>query len=163
MSKKPLKQTSDKKIHWFWNLTTKWWFFPLFWFFLSVLFGVIFAASDLFYYNLDVSWMIFIIFGIFMNMPQGLAYLILLLINLIIKVGYDSPSLLIILLTHTIFYVYFAVSIFKIVKSKNKENKILKRRIIILFLLILLGFIGLIVTNKYNLDFGLGYPYFGAP
>ena len=158
MAKK--SQQPDSKLHWFWNLTTKWWFFPAFWFLLAVLFGVVFDTNDLFYYGLDISWMVFYIFGIFMRLGLGFTYLILILINLIMKLGFDMLSFLIILLTQAVFYVYFAVSIFKIVKSR-KKYMILKKHIIILFLLVLLGFIGLVLTNIYSLDFGFGPPLFG--
>lgn len=162
MVKKLLNRNSPDKINWFWNLTTKWWFFPLFWFLLAFLYGVLFSADDLFYYNLDVPWILFNIFGIFMNVPLGISYLILMIINLIFEVGFDFLSLLIILLTQAIFYVYFIVSILKIIKAKNNENKILKKCIVILFLLILLGFIGIFLSRRYSIDFGLGPPLFGA-
>ena len=146
------KKLDNSKLHWFWKITTKWWFFPLSPFLMSFLYLIIFNRDYLFYY--DLSWALWVTFGLsFFFIPAGIAYFIMLFIELI--TGWSNLSLLamfIVILTSAIFYVYFTVSIFKIVKSKNKENKILKKRIIILLLLILLSFIGIFLSRYYPIN-----------
>ena len=154
MVKKPLIKHSEKQLHWFWNLTTKWWFFPLAFFIMNFLYLTIFK---IWFY--DASWLdyIFGAFYLFFALPFGLSYFVLKFIQLIMGTNLGFLPLFIILPIAAIFYVYFAVSIFKIVKSRNKENKILKKQIKILFLLIFLSFIGLILhiyypfTNNFSL------------
>lgn len=153
MAKKLPKQSSDIELNWFWNLTTKWCFFPVFAFIMSFLFLLIFDSYTLLYYGIDIPWILWSTFGMFYSLSQGIAYFISLFIQLL--TGGSNLSLgviLIVLPVQAIFYVYFAVSIFKIIKSKKKENKILKKRIAILFLLILLAFVGIVFSNYYPIN-----------
>lgn len=142
------QKSQDLKLHWFWNLTTKWWFFPLFAYLLSFLYLLIFDSGQLFYY--DITWSLWLTFGMFISIPSGIAYFIIAVIQLITGWNMFFVGGIVIMLTSATFYVYFAVSIFKIVKSK--ENKIFKKRIITLFLLIILSFIGIILSNYYRIN-----------
>ena len=109
-------QKPNSKIHWFWNLTTKWWFFPLFAFVLSFLYLLIFDSEQLFKY--DAAWALWYSFGMFFSLPAGIAYYIVAVIQLITRWNMFFLGGFIILLTSATFYVYFAVSIFKIVKCE---------------------------------------------
>ena len=139
---------SKEEVYLFWKITTKWWFFPLFFYVTSLLLASTF--NSLFYYGMPI-W--FWWAGAPFFLSQGVSYLFL-------DFGLQYLGLAWLLvhwLIQATFCVYFIVSIFKIVKSKNKENKILKKQIIILFLLILLSSIGYIL-NKINPP----TPLFGA-
>lgn len=148
---KPIEKTQtskidDSQLHWFWRITTKWWFFPLFFYVTSLLLASIFERF--FNYGMSIWYL-----GAPFFLSQGILYFFQ-------DVGVQYLGFAWILvhwLIQATFYVYFIVSIVKIVKSKNKENIILKKQIVILFLLILLSSIGYILNNVYP-----PMPLFGA-
>ena len=150
MHKKSVNKTNNEQLNWFWTITSRWWFFPLFSYMMSFLYLVILDRDQLFYYG--VSWALWYTFGMFFSIPQGLAYFVVAGIQIITRGNMFFVAGFIGLLTYAIYYVYFAVSIFRIVKAKNKENKILKKQIKILFLLVLLSFAGFILSGYYHIN-----------
>ena len=148
---KNIKKLDDSKVHWFWNLTTRWWFFPMFVYLLSFLYAIIFENYEIFYYGIDIPWIVYYTFGTFLFLTAGIAYFVLLIIQLIVN-GNIGFLVILSIPIQAIFCVYVVASVFKIVRYKNEENKILKKQIKILFLLISLSFIGLVLQVYYPIN-----------
>ena len=119
-SKKP-----DTKIHWFWNLTTKLWFFPVFYFF--------FALILLIYLGGPLGG----ILGVVLFMPLGLLHWF----GLVDKTGYPLTSEVLIIILQVSIYVILAFSIATIHYFK-KQGVIIKWLIILIIFLIIASFVG---------------------
>ncbi|MBI2652995.1 hypothetical protein HYX00_06015 [Candidatus Woesearchaeota archaeon] len=123
------QKLEDSKLHWFWNITTQWYFFPILWFTLALLYSIIF-----FHYVSDVIGVALLLF------PLALAAIseptiIISSRNLIVPILYDL--VLIVLISTIVYY-------------KLKKNKILKFGVISAFFWILLPFLILVVARILN-------------
>lgn len=124
------KPKSNENLHWFWKLTTKWWFFPVFYIALVFIFlaikGKLIEGDDTIF---NISMLLYL-------MPNGLFYFLGLDIGsgsfLPPRIRYFPP----------LFHTLFIFSIIIIQYFKLKKNKILKWLIILLILLLLLSFFG---------------------
>ena len=128
---KTKKFYSNQYVHWFWNLTTKWWFFPIFYLFLVLLVTVIWKVKGTERTFLSTLALLLI------YMPSGL---LVFLDKLRVLTG-DS-------LTITAgFFPYFfhpvaIASLIVIQYYKYKKNKILKWLVLTLLFLLVLAFVG---------------------
>lgn len=122
MAQQQKLKKSDEQLHWFWRLTTKWWFFIALYLFLVILLS--------FYISIKYNASAFL--GVILVMPLGIFYWFGLL---------DNPSsanpIFIILV-----YVVMAFSSATIYYLKFKRGIILKWLIIILILLMVGSFGG---------------------
>ena len=138
----PKQEVNDSQLHWFWRLTTKWWFFPLFYFILALILALLAFIQD-------PSHIWGYIFLSIILMPQGLiGFLTVLLsshgnvVNLQQELGFSNFVVL-----------YFAIAVIIIISyswiiySKYRLNKVLKWLIIILMLIIILSFSGCILEQ----------------
>lgn len=138
-------------MYWFWNLTTKWWFFPIFSLLLSFFVEIILEPSLLYYplINIQKSLTITLHF-----MPIGLLNLIHWPIDFLLsKLGVPFIFSYIMDIVEIVFYAYISITIFRIVETRRTENKILKRQIKLLFFIILLSFLGIILDRYYSVYF----------
>ena len=117
------KQEVSPQLHWFWRLTTKWWFFPLFYITLALILAV--AVGN------PLAILMIVIF-----MPLGL-----LVWPSIILGGSKGGSALGIM--ELIFVcLIMIIPYLLIVYAKYRLNKVLKWLIIILMLMMALSFLG---------------------
>ena len=133
-------KTDGSELHWFWKLTTKWYFFPLFYVSLSLIFTIIYfttkeSVRSLFFLSYIIPWaLVFMLF-----MPAGLMYLIFNVLgkfyNIELTQGISAVYII-------IFWLLVPISIFKIYTYKSKRNEVLKWLIITLIVVMLLSFIG---------------------
>ena len=132
---------NSSKPHRFWEFTSKWYFFPLFYLTLAILFIII---SKLIGRYLDVKDFVGII-SLFLTvlyiMPSGLLFFLVL-------IGIKDRYLTVPALYFPIlFHVFTVASIVVISYFKYKKHRILKWIIITLFLLFILSFIGCIIPG----------------
>jgi len=120
--------SDDIQLHWFWKVTTKPYFLPLFYTILALLLGIIDGLMRK--EGITIEGVIYA----FAFMPQGLGFLVLWvgLIDLIQEI----PPI------YFIFHPLLLISIFVINYYKSKKNIILKWLIITWLLLIILSFAG---------------------
>ena len=136
--------SDDSQLHWFWKLTTKWWFFPVLYITLSllvmltiVLFSLkkIGGISDFF-----SLWMLIILF-----MPSGIFAIINLL--LIHKTFFtDGLAVLGYLLPGALIHVFHITLIIVIYRAWKNKRKLLRWLILTLFFLMILEFSGCVLT-----------------
>ena len=120
------QKLEDSTLHWFWNIATQWYFFPILWFTLALLYSIIF-----FYYISDVVGVALLLF------PLALATIseptiIISSRNLIVPILYDLA--LIILISTIVYY-------------KLKKNRILKLGVISALFWIVLPFLILVIVR----------------
>ena len=143
-------QTTEKELHWFWKLTTKWWFFPAFYVFLAFLLAIF--ESDVY---LEIQ-----LYGL----PDGMLYTFGNFIGSLLTM---STGLLfwfqkIIPQDNWLLRLYLALFFIPLVIActlaiyffKHKKNKILKWLIVTSILLMVLSFLGLILAKITNFRFG---------
>ena len=131
----------DTQLHWFWKLTTKWWFFPVFYLSLNLL--VFLLAITMFSItSADFEYVLFYI----LMMPSGLSHLFLTFWKYLFqKSELEWYFFLInIIVTFVFFIPFFISSIIRIPYYRYKKNQILRKNIITLFLLISISFLGLV-------------------
>ena len=128
-----LKQNpDDTQLHWFWRLTTKWWFFPAFYVVLALLIPTFGTSADVWYaYLISIAYM-----------PLGIMFLLDLTKNNVFMDYLSIPFLI-------IFHIFLFSSIFIIHHYKVKKKIILKRLIILLLLFIILSFGGCVLDLLY--------------
>jgi len=129
----PPKQNNDE-LHWFWRLTTKWWFLPAFYIFLALLVPLFVNEGT----SADV-WSAYFIS--IMIMPVGILWFFSFLINE--KILYDYIQIPFLIISH----IFQISSIILIQLYKSKFNKVLKWLIILLLFLIILSFIGCVIGD----------------
>lgn len=127
-----IQKSDDSQLHWFWKLTTKWWFFPLFYLFLAIFLVIIWKIK-----GSDKNF-IPLFFGLIIMMPDGLLAILNLLRIIPKNVFFSSLGLFF----PYIFNALSILSIIVIVYYKNKKNQILKWLLLTLLILLLLSFIG---------------------
>ncbi len=147
------QSSNDSQLHWFWNLTTKWWFFPLFYLTLSFLFAVLWRIIS------KSPMSLYIILYTLYFLPNGFVMLIP-PVNLLLQyalgglfggigddfyVGFPLLALPLIILSILVIYYY-----------KRKKNKILKWLIISLFLFLILSFLGCATNIQQIMKIRLG-------
>lgn len=124
---KQKQNADDSQLHWFWRLTTKWWFFPVFYISLSL---ITFFLSILFIkFNHPLSFAIETSLITLFMMPNGLVYLFLIFWkSLFPNSGLEWYFLIIAIVINLMFYLWFILCIIKchiinIKKIKYLENK----------------------------------------
>lgn len=136
----------NTETNWFWELATKWWFFPSLYFILSILYYLI---AKLFISNFgEGNLMIIAVYNIII-FPVGLITFGSFLL------GYNSEPLLIALRGYYI-WIYYILTISLVIiitHYKNKRNKTIKWLIIILLMLLVFTFIGRIINTLVTGDF----------
>ena len=132
------KQIDDSQLHWFWKLTTKWYFIPLFYTLIVTLQTMIYFVNKegidvlLHPVYLVTNTIVFMLF-----VPAGLIHLIFTVQGIDYKVMQSISAVFLI-----IFWLLFSISISKIHIYKSKHSKVLKWLIITLIIVMLLSFIG---------------------
>lgn len=138
---------SDEQLHWFWRLTTKKWSLPIFYVMLVVLYLLITSIAS---FSLSPFKSLL---AVLFQMPIGLSYYILFLIDLFIKQplspGFGFAFIPIIF----IFDPLLIFSMIYIPFCKNKRNTIPKNLIIIIYSLIILSFFGIILRRFLSINF----------
>ena len=132
---KNVQKLDDSKLHWFWDLTTKKWFFLVLYFSLTLLL--------LIYANVKYRAPAPALLGFIVSMPIGLLYLF----------GLFNKSELQSFIFVCVFYIFMVSSIIYLNYIKYKKGIILKWLIIILILLMILSFAGCVAYLGAN-----GYP-----
>ncbi|MEK6983619.1 MAG: hypothetical protein AABX33_03525 [Nanoarchaeota archaeon] len=125
------EQKGDSQLNWFWKLTTKWWFFPVFYVFLTMLLSLV----DVIFHN-KPNWLTYIVF-----MPSGVMFIVQLIIKN--KMFNDQFFINTSLVWFAIFF--HLINIFLIILITNTYNKrkiVVKWVIIILMLLMIIQFLG---------------------
>jgi len=135
----------DKKVD-SWKIFTKWWYFPALYLFLAFILVVI-KSYPIYSYPLMLYFL-----------PNGLILLIVsffsflgleqIVYPLIEDSGPEIPSTTF-LIFPILFFIYAIISIIKINLAKVKENRTLKKTIVILLVLLLLSFFGCSLTKGF--------------
>ncbi len=136
---------NESELHWFWNLTSKWWFFPVF--YVTITFLTYLNVYD----KNDYELWVFLLF--LLLLPAGLIFYIdtiLQFFNLSDIVYWELP-----MLSALIFHIFLIISIFFIFYFRSRKNKILKILIITLIILILLSFYTITFTSFFTGVIGL--------
>ena len=130
------KDDNGTKLNWFWTITTKAWFFPVYYLLLAfLLYIVLLISGD------PAPPLALFLFYIILSMPIGLIYITYIpFYGLNDKTYQDGSTLFYFMFIG--FYLFFALTISLVQNFKNKKNKILKWMIIILLILITLSFLG---------------------
>ncbi len=142
----------EPQLHWFWKLTTKWWFFPVFYLILALL-SKIFDALTLASTSDYSFWEIFVLRkGMWITLLGGLSYYILLPIDLVSKIPLDIGLNLIFIPITLVLDVVMLILMIYIPYCKIKRNIIPKKLIISLFFVLILSFFGYILHFILPLD-----------
>ena len=129
-------EATDSKLGWFWGITTKWYFFPLFYLFLSI---VIYISRS--YYN-DVDKYKIFYYTLFF-MPNGLFYFTYIL------TGQKTPDVVGLFFPDFYFgFLLILIIIMQFIRWINNKNIILRWLIIIVILIILLSFAGCVAGGR---------------
>jgi len=141
-----LKQKlDDSQLHWFWKLTTKWWFFPVFYIILAMVYPIIVLNMEKFQGSSNFKDAYLEVLGtVIVFMPAGLSYYLTL-------IGLDEDFFATIMVF--IFPVFAIGSIILIQLYKLKKKKILKWLIILILLLMILSFFGCIAGAPPRMGF----------
>lgn len=135
-----IQKSDDSQLHWFWRITTRWYFFPLFYFFLVFILTIILGiVSKNFISN-------FLLATFFMS--DGLLYFVSIIFG--IKEMYSGFADTFSTYFPIFFNVGMIISIIVIVYYKLKRNITLKWLIIALILLILISFSGCVINTFIN-------------
>ena len=134
------KNIDDLQLHWFWKLTTKRYFFPVFYFSLLALQTIVYFFNK---EGISVLLHPIYIFGnmiIFMFFaPAGLLYLTFILQGKDYNLGVMQSITAVFLI---IFWLLIPISISKIYIYKSRHNKVLKWFILTLIIVMLISFVG---------------------
>jgi len=144
-------QVDDSQLHWFWKLTTKWWFFPVFYVVLAFLATIQLLSINgkgTFSQFIDASAHIFFLILVFM--PTGLQFYLSKFYYKYYLAYYISPvpsarQMELIMFT---FDGFIIISIIMIQYFKLKKNITLKWLIITLIVLLLLAFFGCVADPE---------------
>ncbi|MEK6984597.1 MAG: hypothetical protein AABX33_08535 [Nanoarchaeota archaeon] len=127
----PRQKIENSELHWFWELTTKGWFFPVFYVSLVLFLSLVHAY-------IDKEWSLFVFLQFLYLMPSGLGVLLNLL-NINFK---EDTYFKVLYVWPLIFHLITLISIIAIVYFKQKKSIIIKWLIITLLLLMILSFVG---------------------
>lgn len=143
-------QKSNRELHWFWKLTTKWWFFPILYLSLVLTFSVITSIKS---FTSGINSMLRNTLGTFLYtlilMPGGLVYFLQKLID---PTNFTDVAISLSL----IFHPFAILSIILIYYFRYKKKIILNWLILILLLLIILSFSGCVLAGLTHFDFTPG-------
>ena len=137
------QNADDSQLHWFWKLTTKWWFFPVFYISLSLvafLISVILVLTIESTFDMDDALLILI------TMPAG----VIILLENIPAVSLGWSVFVVMQIFIVLFYIYFICCFATILYYRYKKNTILKKNIVILLLVIILSFLGTLLLIAGN-------------
>lgn len=143
-----IKQTSnDSQLHWFWRITTKWWFFPAFYVLAIVVLAIYFNPTIFLspFYFLSGSILVFF------TLPLGLFYYQRGL-DIMLSSNYPSLNLkyLILIILILISYISIFIPMILIPYYKLKKNMVLRGLIIVTILLVISSFYGLFhIESRY--------------
>ena len=140
---KQKENLSDSQLHWFWRLTTKWWFFPAFYVFLAFIFATIKAMDEVSSISFSEIFGGFV--GALIYMPGGLVYWVHKLISTDDYVFFAG-------ILSYLFHPLVIILIIAIQYFKYKKNKIIKWLVITLFFLIVLAFSGCVTAQLTGLS-----------
>ena len=126
--------SSNKDVHWCWKITTKWWFFPVFYLFLALLGAVIWKlkGGEKEFLNYFIVLLIF--------MPAGLALFLGPILEKVSLGMFQSGEVLISLpyFFHPLAFISYIVILY----YKYKKHRIIKWLVLALLILLVLSFIG---------------------
>ena len=149
MEQQQKSKESDEQLHWFWELTTKWWFFPVFYIFLIFILMILWA-----YLSTNSFSLLGETFGpSLVMMPTGLGYYIQLPIDLFSKEPLSPELGFIFWPVAFIVDLWMIFLMFYIPYCKIKRNIIPKRLIISLYLVIILSLVGFILGQVFPINF----------
>ena len=130
-----LKQNpDDPQLHWFWKITTKWWFFPVFYVIIGSTFFIKNSPKNI----IPLHFLLFLILA-----PSG----ILFYFNMFMTI----QGLWLSYVVSFISYLFIIFSYF-LIQYYNSKKKILKWLIIVLLFYIIISFVGC-VKLSHNIDF----------
>ena len=132
-------KNKQEEANWFWELTTKWWFFPVFYVLIIFILYLIVIITRTKVPTL--FWESFIVpfYGLFITMPFGLVYFVW---------GSKIMKYIVNYIFVFFFYLLFITSIITICYYKAKKNKILKWLIITWIILLVLSFVGCAIGTQ---------------
>lgn len=143
---------SDEQLHWFWKLTTKWWFFPVFYVSLALVLTIIVLvvyANQSKFSDIRNPFGLFALIIIFM--PGGLVSMLNVfsnpnvLLNSNSMVAVPFPGLMSDNLRIILTFIYHPLAILSVISIFKNRKKILKWLILTLLFTMLLSFSGCIV------------------
>ena len=147
-----LEKIDDSQLHWFWRLTTKWWFFPVFYGFLILVSSLLFALTSKnpfsFSHELGAAFDFSLVL-----MPTGLGYYIQLPIDLFSKEPLSLGLGFIFWPVAFIVDLWMIFLMFYVPYCQIKKNIIPKRLIISLYLVIILSLVGFILNQIFPINF----------
>lgn len=161
MAKQQQIKQSDEQLHWFWKLTTKWWFFPLLYVSLALIFSFIYSAQNYIEERLNILSYLLGVLQIFpltlILMPFGIFYFIYIL------TGYKLSDLGWLRRLYIVLYFgTIAVFLFNLVvyKYEGEYSMGVKHRwmIITLLLVLILSFAGCVVGTITGTDYTGWHP-----
>ncbi|MBI2659428.1 hypothetical protein HYX05_05015 [Candidatus Woesearchaeota archaeon] len=130
------QKSDDSQLHWFWRLTTKWWFFPVFYVFLVVLLVIIWKIKG------ENENFIPLFFGLVITMPDGLLFFVEL-----VQGPSNDRYLQLAAFFPFIFHIFLITSVSIIVYFKYKEGRVLRWIILPLLILLISSFIGCAIAG----------------
>lgn len=128
----PYRQPSNMNLDFFWKITSKWYFFPLFYILLVLIFSIIVTSREGSYSDWDEVGGIFLM-GLYF-LPSGLFFFI----PELERFGEEGLYLIF----PAVFHLFWIISVIVMQILKYKRNRILKWLVITLFILMVLSFAG---------------------
>ena len=140
---------SDEQLHWFWRITTKWWFFLVFYLLLALILGILNVLfppePSMSEQVLNENFMIILSNILFASMFNIIALHIGIGIFFDKLFGNSNAAYWIATILTYIFYPFIIISTIFIIYFRYKKDKILKWLIIALLLTLISSFSGCIM------------------
>lgn len=134
------KKSDDSQLEWFWELTTKWWFFPVFYVFLTFLVTIIWKLKG------HEDSFLGLFSALLLVLPSGIIFILQFIRTFGILSPFNGTFDQFInaasMVAPLIFLPFMLLSIIRIAYYKIKKGKILKWLIITLLLYLTLSFVG---------------------